>query len=145
MSSSSGALWNGSPSYIGITSYSENLPRCAGASASRQYWRISPAASDQNRCESLTNDQPLTSHTNDCPLERSRSKPHTVCPKASTILRAISFSAAVRMTGKRTSLPLCLRITLPSTTGLLRASACAYSGPIVYTLTSVPSVCSSSS
>ena len=69
------------------------------------------------------------------PLERSRSKPHTVWPNASTILRAISFSSAVRITGKRTSLPRALRITLPSTTGDLRASACAYSGPMVYTLT----------
>ena len=81
------------------------------------------------------------------------------CPKASTILRAISFSSAVRITGKRTcnrvwsrlqpcvsrrgkdhgearaSLPRALRMTLPSTTGDLRASACAYSGPMVYTCT----------
>ena len=41
-------------------------------------------------------------------------------------------------TGKRISFPSAVRCTLPSTTGDLRASAWAYRGPTVYTLTSVP-------
>lgn len=41
-------------------------------------------------------------------------------------MRAISFSCGLSSTGKRISLPSALRSTLPSTTGLLRASAWAY-------------------
>ena len=48
-------------------------------------------------------------------------------------------------TGKRSSLPSAERVTLPSTTGDLRASAWAYLGPTVYTLTSVPPVVLNSS
>ena len=46
--------------------------------ASRQYWRSSPALSDQKRSESLTKLKPLTSQQYETPLLRSRSKPHTV-------------------------------------------------------------------
>mmetsp|Transcript_16239 Transcript_16239/g.41401 ORF Transcript_16239/g.41401 Transcript_16239/m.41401 type:complete len:235 (+) Transcript_16239:898-1602(+) len=73
--------------------------RCAGAIASSMYCRSRLAESDQNLCESLTKLQPLTSHTYVFPLERSRSKPHTVCPKVITTLRAITFSSASRITG----------------------------------------------
>lgn len=45
--------------------------------------------------------------------------------------RTISFSCGESSTGNRTSFPSAERITLPSTTGLLRASAWAYRGPIV--------------
>ena len=112
--------------------------RWAGSIASRQYWRSRLAESTQNLGESFTNDQPLTSQTYERPPERSRSKPQIVCPKARTTFRAISFSMPVRINGYRCSLPRWLRSTLPSTTGLLRASACAYSEPTAYTLTSVP-------
>lgn len=46
---------------------------------------------------------------------------------------AASHTWGLSSTGKRSSLPSAERTTLPSTTGLLRASACAYRGPMVYT------------
>mmetsp|Transcript_24100 Transcript_24100/g.65213 ORF Transcript_24100/g.65213 Transcript_24100/m.65213 type:complete len:306 (-) Transcript_24100:697-1614(-) len=119
--------------------------RCSGAMCWRARWRRRFAESDQNFCESLTKLHPFTSHTYDLPLDRRRSKPHTDWPKARTTDRAICFSSASRMTGYRSSLPRTFRLTMPSSTGDLRASACAYSGPMAYTFTSVPSVWSSSS
>ena len=64
--------------------------------------------------EFVTKLNPLTSQTYDFPLALSISKPHTVCLKASETLRAINFSAVLRTTGYRTSLPALFRSTLPS-------------------------------
>lgn len=61
----------------------------------------------------------------------SRSNPQTFCPNASDTCRETSFSCGESSTGKRSSLPSAERVTFPSTTGDLRASACAYRGPTV--------------
>ena len=55
----------------------------------------------------------------------SRSNPHTFCPNASDTCLATSFSCGDSSTGNRSSLPSAERVTLPSTTGDLRASAWA--------------------
>lgn len=64
--------------------------------------------------EFVTKLKPLTSQTYAFPLALSISKPQTVWLNASETLRAISFSALLRTTGYRTSLPALFRSTLPS-------------------------------
>jgi len=81
----------------------------------------------------LTKLQPFTSITMllDAPSHRSKSNPHTRCPKASTTSRAYVISSSDSFVMNRVSLPSALRRTSPSTTGDLRVSACEKLGPTV--------------
>ena len=102
-------------------SFRRNRSRWAG-STPRAVWR-SRLADRPRAGESFTNDQPLTSRTAERPQERSRSKPQIVCPKARTTFRALLDPGEDQRVACS---PRWLRSTLPSTTELLRASACAY-------------------
>mmetsp|Transcript_68515 Transcript_68515/g.108745 ORF Transcript_68515/g.108745 Transcript_68515/m.108745 type:complete len:212 (+) Transcript_68515:101-736(+) len=102
-----------------------DLPDLICSIALRHTNRKVCAVSSQYFFESFTKLQPLTSHTTLPLFERNRSKPQMFCLKAKTTVRAMLFSASVRITGYRSSFPRSLRFTLPSIAGALRASACA--------------------